>query len=132
MGQCGSTMVDQLKDAANDLGAGSDSPERAVFTIDLEGVIRKWNDDMTLLTGFQRDAVVGKPATSLQCPGCDIPTCPFGPQDFAALAQNPGITEETCLRHASGTIFPVFKTGNPILTPNRDVAGAEVHLEPLP
>ena len=123
-------LKDVLKSAADGLSASRKSTEAdAVFRIDVDGIVREWNDAMEQLTGHLRARVLGKAASALQCPGCTIPTCPFAPQDLAALAQRPGKTMETCLRHANGDILPVLKTTRPLLTPSEELAGAEVRLE---
>ena len=123
-------MKDILKSAADGLSASRKSTEvDAVFRIDVDGIVREWNGAMEQLTGHLRARVLGKPASALQCPGCTIPTCPFAPQDLAALTQHPGKTVETCLRHANGGILPVLKTTRPFLASNEKLAGAEIHLE---
>lgn len=123
-------MKEILKSAANDLSTSSKSTEvDAVFRIDADGIVREWNDAMEQLTGHPRAQVLGNAASALQCPGCTIPTCPFAPQDLAALAQRPVETVETCLRHADGRILPVLKTTRPLLTPNEELAGTEIHLQ---
>ena len=121
-------MSDVLRDAANDLPVGSASSGDAVFTVDIDGVVLEWNAAMERLTGRARDAVLGKPASGLQCPGCTIPTCPFAPQDLAAISELPVETVETCLRRADGEIIPVLKTTRPLHGSGGRVTGAEVVL----
>ena len=121
-------MSDVLKDAATNPRDGSDSSRDATFTVDTNGLVRQWNGAMETLTGYPRDDIMGKPASGLQCPGCTIPTCPFAPQDLAALSESSTQSVETCLRRADGEIIPALKTTRPVHGPSGRVTGAEVVL----
>lgn len=122
-------MTDVPKDAAKDPQSPANSPDDAVFTVDVNGAVLEWNAAMEQLTGRARDSVLGKPASALQCPGCAIPTCPFAPQDLAALTDSDGKSVETCLRHNDGEIIPVYKTAQPLHAPDGKVSGAEIFLD---
>jgi len=122
-------MTDVLKGTANRASRPTKPNEAAAaFRVDIDGVVLEWNAAMERLTGRVRDAVLGKPASGLQCPGCTLPTCPFAPQDLAAISESPVETVETCLRLADGEIIPVLKTTRPVHGPGGFVTGAEVAL----
>ncbi len=122
-------MTDILRSAANDTSRSTEPGEAtATFRVDVDGIVREWNDAMETLTGYPRGDVMGKPASGLQCPGCTIPTCPFAPQDLAAPANTAELSVETCLRCADGEIIPALKTTRPMHGPGDRVTGAVVIL----
>lgn len=122
-------MTDIFKSAANDTSRFTEPNEAtATFRVDVGGIVREWSGAMEKLTGYPRDAVLGKPASGLQCPGCAIPTCPFAPQDLAVLSESSIQTVETCLRRADGDIIPALRTTYLLHEPGGRVTGAEVVL----
>ncbi len=90
----------------------------AIFTVDKRRVITSVNDEFCRITGFERDDIIGKPCSTLECPKC-IEHCGLFSKDF-----NGPVHKRQCTIHAAdGRRLVIIKNSDLLYNDADDVIG---------
>ncbi len=108
---------------ARELATILDTMPDGLFTVDRDGRIELWNKEMTRLTGYTAEEVVGGSCHILGCVCCQGGGKSKG--SFCDLLQGDEVERQECpLRHRDGTMIPVMKNARVIRNDSGEIIGA--------
>ncbi len=110
-----------IVDASSLLAAIVDSTDDAIFSTDLDGIVRTWNAAAERIFGYSADEMIGSPR-SLALPASQIgEKSGFLAQIHLGKQRVRGF--ESILQRKDGTSFPASLTSTPVLSPSGQSAG---------
>lgn len=116
----------EVKDRPNDeilASAIQETITAAIYTVNREGIITAWNKGAQELLGYDADQVIGSRCSvigSTTCAGADCADGAF----MCPLFSDGGVWSRQCVvKHRSGRLVPVLKTGQILKNANGNVIG---------
>jgi two-component system response regulator HydG len=118
--------TDRSAEPLGDFGdAVQETVTAAIYTVNRDGVITAWNKGAEQLLGYTADEVLGAPCKiigSTTCAGADCIDGAFACPLFA----DGGVWSRRCaVKHQSGRLIPVLKTGQILESDGEVVGGVE-------